>query len=77
LGHNDKGTRYGARVCVCSTGHIEMETTENKKKIWGRTFKMKTCDTYGRYFAPLDQLKYISNNNGMPLKDMSICMDCR
>ena len=67
----------GACVYVCPTGHIEMETTENKRKIWGRTFKMQTCDTCGRYFAPVDQLKYISKKTGVSLKDLSICMDCR
>jgi NADH dehydrogenase/NADH:ubiquinone oxidoreductase subunit G len=67
----------GACAYVCPTGHIEMETTENKRKIWGRTFKMQTCDTCGRYFAPVDQLKYISKKTGVSLKDLSICMDCR
>jgi len=67
----------GACAYVCPTGHIEMETTENKRKIWGRTFKMQTCDTCGRYFAPVDQLKYISKKTGVPIKDLSICMDCR
>jgi NADH dehydrogenase/NADH:ubiquinone oxidoreductase subunit G len=67
----------GACVYVCPTGHIEMTSTGDKRKIWGRTFKMKTCDTCGRYFAPVDQLKYISKKTGVPLKDLSICMDCR
>jgi NADH dehydrogenase/NADH:ubiquinone oxidoreductase subunit G len=67
----------GACAYVCPTGHIEMETTENKRKIWGRIFKMQTCDTCGRYFAPVDQLKYISKKTGVSLKDLSICMDCR
>ena len=85
--HKDVGTPFneksdtcigcGACAYVCPTGHIEMETTENKRKIWGRTFKMKTCDTCGRYFAPVDQLKYISKKTSVPLKDLSICMDCR
>ena len=67
----------GACVYVCPTGHIEMLTTGDKRKIWGRTFKMKTCDTCGRYFAPVDQLKYISKKTGVPLKELAICMDCR
>lgn len=67
----------GACVYVCPTGHIEMFTTGDKRKIWGRTFKMKTCDTCGRYFAPVDQLKYISKKTGVPLREMSICTDCR
>lgn len=67
----------GACAYVCPTGHIEMLTTGDKRKIWGRTFKMKTCDTCGRYFAPVDQLKYISKKTGVPLKELAICMDCR
>ena len=85
--HKTVGTPYneksdacigcGACAYVCPTGHIEMGTTENKRKIWGRTFKMKTCDTCGRHFAPVDQLKYISKKTGVPLKELAICMDCR
>lgn len=67
----------GACAYVCPTGHIEMLTTGDKRKIWGRTFKMQTCDTCGRYFAPVDQLKYISKKTGVPLKELAICMDCR
>jgi bidirectional [NiFe] hydrogenase diaphorase subunit len=67
----------GACAFVCPTGHIEMETTEDKRIIWGRTFKMKTCDVCGRYFAPEDQLKYISKITGVPLKELAVCTDCR
>ncbi|MGA2526639.1 MAG: 2Fe-2S iron-sulfur cluster-binding protein [Smithellaceae bacterium] len=66
----------GACAFICPTGHIEMETTEDKRIIWGRTFKMKTCDVCGRYFAPEDQLKYISKITGVPLKELAVCMDC-
>jgi bidirectional [NiFe] hydrogenase diaphorase subunit len=67
----------GACAYVCPTDHIEMETTEDTRVIWGRTFKMKSCDVCGRYFAPVDQLKYISKKTGVPLKELSVCMDCR
>jgi NADH dehydrogenase/NADH:ubiquinone oxidoreductase subunit G len=67
----------GACAYVCPTGHIEMLTTGDKRKIWGRTFKMKSCDVCGRYFAPEDQLKYISKITGVPLKELAVCMDCR
>ena len=67
----------GACAFICPTGHIEMETTGDKRKIWGRTFKMQSCDVCGRYFAPVDQLKYISKITGVPLKELAICMDCR
>jgi bidirectional [NiFe] hydrogenase diaphorase subunit len=67
----------GACAYVCPTGHIEMLTTGDKRKIWGRTFKMKKCDTCGRYFAPVDQLKFISKKTGVPFKELSVCTDCR
>lgn len=67
----------GACAYVCPTGHIEMESTEDKRKIWGRTFKMKKCDVCGRYFAPVDQLKFISKKTGVPMKELSVCTDCR
>ncbi len=67
----------GACAYVCPTGHIEMLTTGDKRKIWGRTFKMAKCDVCSRYFAPADQLKFISEKTGVPLKELSICTDCR
>ena len=67
----------GACAFICPTGHIEMETTEDTRKIWGRTFKMKACSVCSRYFAPEDQLKYISKKTGVPLKELAVCTDCR
>ncbi len=67
----------GACVYVCPTGHIEMTSTGDKRKIWGRTFKMQACEKCGKHFAPVDQLKYISKKTGVPVKEMAICMDCR
>jgi bidirectional [NiFe] hydrogenase diaphorase subunit len=67
----------GACVYVCPTGHIEMTSTGDKRKIWGRTFKMQTCDKCGKYFAPVDQLKFISKKTGVPFKELSICTECR
>ena len=67
----------GACVYVCPTGHIEMTSTGENRKIWGRRFKMQACDTCGRHFAPVDQLKYISKMTGVSMKELGICMDCR
>jgi NADH dehydrogenase/NADH:ubiquinone oxidoreductase subunit G len=69
----------GACAYVCPTGHIEMEETEkgDARTIWGRTFKMATCKVCGRYFAPEDQLAYISQKTGVPADDLAVCISCR
>ena len=69
----------GACAYICPTGHIEMETTEagDSRTIWGRTFKMATCKVCGRYFAPEDQLKYISRTADVPLENLATCISCR
>jgi len=69
----------GACAYVCPSGHIEMETTEagDARKIWGRTFKMKACKVCGRYFAPEDQLAFISRTTGVPVENLAVCISCR
>ena len=69
----------GACAYICPTGHIEMETTAtgNSRTIWGRTFKMQTCKVCGRYFAPEDQLTYISEKTGVPAENLAVCVSCR
>ena len=69
----------GACAYVCPTGHIEMTTSESgdERTIWGRTFKMQPCKVCGRYFAPEDQLAYISRKAEIPADDLAICVSCR
>ncbi len=67
----------GACAYVCPTGHIEMETAKDTRTIWGRTFAMSACKTCGRYFAPEDQLRYISEKTGVPMEELSVCTSCR
>jgi len=67
----------GACAYVCPTGHIQMTTTGDTRTIWGKTFKMAKCQTCGRYFAPEDQLKYISEKTGVPLEELLVCTSCR
>jgi bidirectional [NiFe] hydrogenase diaphorase subunit len=77
----DSATCIGCGACayVCPTGHIEMETTAtgDSRTIWGRTFKMQTCKVCGRYFAPEDQLTYISEKTGVPAENLAVCVSCR
>ena len=67
----------GACAFVCPTGHIEMEDVGDERKIWGRVFKLERCSRCGKYFAPRDQLKWISSKTGVPYDELKICPDCR
>jgi hypothetical protein len=49
----------------------------DERTIWGRTFKMQACKVCGRYFAPEDQLAYISRKAEVPTDDLAICVSCR
>ena len=69
----------GACVFACPTGHIEMKIGKGgaERTIWGRTFKMVKCSVCGQYFAPEDQLRYISEKTGVPLENLEVCTNCR
>jgi bidirectional [NiFe] hydrogenase diaphorase subunit len=67
----------GACAYICPTGHIKMLSSGDERKIWGRAFKMQTCTKCGRYFAPVDQLKFISKKTGVSIKELAVCTDCR
>ena len=69
----------GACAYACPTGHIEMRESESgdERIIWGKTFEMVACKECGWYFAPLEQLEYISKKTGVPLDKLYTCVDCR
>ncbi|HQK99753.1 MAG TPA: 2Fe-2S iron-sulfur cluster-binding protein [Smithellaceae bacterium] len=67
----------GACAYVCPTDHIVMTSTGDKRKIWGRTFKMQACSKCGKFFAPVDQLKFISKKTGTSFEELSVCTECR
>jgi len=81
------GTPYGepSPVCVgcgscayiCPTRQITMSSTEDTRSICGKTFKMKACSVCGRYFAPEEQLAFISRKTGVGLDALSVCSSCR
>lgn len=75
----DSQTCIGCGACayVCPTGHIEMKTNFDTRTIWGRTFKMQACNVCGRFFAPVDQLSFISETTGVPVGELSTCTSCR
>jgi len=67
----------GSCAYVCPTGFVQMESADDKRMIWNKVFKMAACDTCGRYFAPVEQLEYISRTTGVPLSSLSTCVSCR
>jgi len=67
----------GSCAYVCPTGYVKMEETKGKRVIWDKVFKMAACDVCGRYFAPKDQLEYISQTTGVPMSKLSTCVSCR
>ena len=67
----------GSCAYVCPTGHVKMEEVDGKRTIWDKVFKMAVCDVCGRYFAPKDQLEYISKTTGVPMSKLSTCISCR
>ncbi|MDO9529864.1 MAG: 2Fe-2S iron-sulfur cluster-binding protein [Syntrophales bacterium] len=67
----------GSCAYVCPTGHVKMEEGDGKRIIWDKIFKMAACDVCGRYFAPKDQLEYISKTAGVPMSKLSTCVSCR
>ena len=67
----------GSCAYVCPTKYVKMEETKGKRVIWDKVFKMAACDVCGRYFAPKDQLEYISQTTGVPMSKLSTCMTCK
>ena len=67
----------GSCAYVCPTGFVQMEATDDKRIIWNKVFIMAACDTCGRYFAPVEQLEYISQTTGVPMSKLSTCVSCR
>jgi len=67
----------GSCAQICPTGQITMTSTENTRSICGKTFKMKACSVCGRYFAPEEQLAFISKKSGADLEALSVCNSCR
>jgi len=75
----DPNACIGCGTCayVCPTGYVTMESEDDKRIIWNKVFKMVPCDECGRYFAPEDQLRYISKTTGVPFSKLTTCTSCR
>lgn len=67
----------GSCAFVCPTGYVVMEAVDDKRIIWNKVFKMARCASCGKFFAPEDQLRYISRTTGVPMAELMTCVDCR
>jgi bidirectional [NiFe] hydrogenase diaphorase subunit len=67
----------GSCAFVCPTGFVRMEAVDGKRIIWDKVFKMAACKDCGRYFAPVEQLDFISKSTGVPVSQLMTCVSCR
>jgi len=67
----------GSCAYVCPTGFVKMEASGDRRMIWDKSFKMVACGKCGRYFAPEDQLKWISKKTGVPMSVLTVCTSCK
>jgi bidirectional [NiFe] hydrogenase diaphorase subunit len=67
----------GSCAFVCPTGFVRMEAAGDTRTIWDKTFKMAACSVCGRFFAPEDQLKWISKKTGVPMDALMTCTSCK
>jgi NADH dehydrogenase/NADH:ubiquinone oxidoreductase subunit G len=82
---DEPGIRFESDACigcgscayVCPTGFVRMETTGEKRIIWDKVFRMAACEVCGRYFAPEDQLAFISGKTGVLISRLRVCTSCR
>jgi bidirectional [NiFe] hydrogenase diaphorase subunit len=67
----------GSCAFVCPTGFVRWDAVDDKRIIWDKAFKMASCKVCGRYFAPVEQLEFISRTTGVPVSRLMTCVSCR
>lgn len=71
----------GSCVQVCPTGAIKMVDQGDTRIItWPNSsheFKMKECQSCGKYFAPEQQIEYMMKVSGLEEEKFNLCMTCR
>lgn len=73
----DRCIGCGSCAFICPTGFVQMESVNSKRIIWGKVFHMAQCKSCKRYFAPVEQLEFISRTTGVPLDNLMVCTSCR
>jgi NADH dehydrogenase/NADH:ubiquinone oxidoreductase subunit G len=73
----DRCIGCGSCAYVCPTDYVKMEAIDDKRMIWNKVFTMAACNSCGRYFAPVEQLEYISRKTGTSIAVLSTCVSCR
>jgi len=78
IGSNpDKCIGCGSCAYICPTGFVQMEAVDGKRIIWDKVFHMAKCKICNRYFAPIEQLEFISRKTGVPVERLMVCTSCR
>ncbi len=71
----------GSCAYVCPTGAIKMEDKGDARVIhgpkWEIEFKLKKCKVCGNYWAPEEQLEYITKSLDLPPGFFDVCPNCR
>jgi NADH dehydrogenase/NADH:ubiquinone oxidoreductase subunit G len=67
----------GSCAYICPSGFVKMEAVDGKRIIWDKVFHMASCKVCGRYFAPIEQLEFISRKTGVPIDNLMMCTSCR
>ncbi len=79
--HQDKCIACGSCSYICSSGAIIFEDVGDTRVIItpsGRMeFKLRKCPKCGYYWAPEQQIKFMSEKANLLLSSFELCPDCR
>jgi bidirectional [NiFe] hydrogenase diaphorase subunit len=74
----DRCIACGTCVYICPSGYIKMEETGNVRIIWDKVFKKKDHLISGKYYAPLDCVRYVAEKEGVKADEIDTrCVEAR